>query len=52
MASTGQKNLEELKKAASSAWGQSKINGQDRAPLNHAKEYAIESGGQETHFTV
>lgn len=31
---------------------QSEINEQDRLALNHAKEYAIGSGGQETHFIM
>lgn len=31
---------------------QSEIKGQDHSALNHAKEYAIGSGGQETHLIM
>ena len=52
MASIGQEDLEGLEKAPSTVWEWSEINEQNPASLNRAKEYAINSGGQETHFIM
>lgn len=52
VASIGQEDLEGLEKAPSTVWEWSEINEQNPASLNRAKEYAINSGGQETHFIM
>lgn len=52
MASTGQENWEGLEKAPSTVWEPSEINEQNLASLNHASQYAINSGGQETRFIM
>lgn len=52
MASTGPESVEGLEKVPSPVWEPSEIKEQDPASLNHAKEYAINSGGQESHFIM